>query len=87
MYQSSLISFKQLLNDDKFGAIVPYYISQIYFFQKEYNSLIEFAEPLSENVIASRKSEINRLLAEAYYRLGNFSNAIKYFEVHLNEER
>ena len=87
LYQSSLISFKQLLNDDKFGAIVPYYISQIYFFQKKYNSLIEFAEPLSENVIASRKSEINRLLAEAYYRLGSFSKAIKYFEVHLNEER
>lgn len=87
LYQSSLVSFKQLLNDERFGSIVPYYISQIYFFQKEYKNLIEFAEPLSENVIASRKSEINRLLAEAHYRLGDFSNAVKYFEVHLNEER
>ena len=33
-YQSALASFKKLLNDDKFKNIVPYYISQIYFSQK-----------------------------------------------------
>tara|TARA_B100001094_G_C18194302_1_gene809531 strand:- start:3474 stop:6578 length:3105 start_codon:yes stop_codon:yes gene_type:complete len=87
LYKSSLDNFKELSDDEKFGAIVPYYISQIYFFQQEYQNLIAFAKPLSDNVIASRKSEINRLLAEAYYRTNDFTNAIEHFEVFINEER
>jgi len=58
LYQSALENFKKLLNDEKFGVIAPYYISQIYFYQKEYFQLITFAKPLSENVISSRRSEI-----------------------------
>ena len=86
-YKSALENFKQLLNDEKFGAIVPYYISQIYFYQQEYQQLIAFAKPLSENVIASRKSEINRLLGEAYYRTDYFANAINYFEAFIAQEK
>lgn len=84
-YQSALASFKKLLNDDKFKNIVPYYISQIYFSQKNYNQLIFFAKPILENVIASRKSEINRLLAEAYFQLDDFSSSIVHFESFLQE--
>tara|TARA_B100001758_G_scaffold243937_2_gene254527 strand:+ start:4572 stop:7679 length:3108 start_codon:yes stop_codon:yes gene_type:complete len=87
LYKSSLESFMTLLKDEKFGNIVPYYITQIYFHQKEYKELISFAKPLSINVIASRKAEINRLLAEAYYRTGDFINSINCFEVYLNESR
>ena len=85
LYKSSLESFRTLLTDKKFGAIVPYYISQIYFHQKEYKQLISFAKPLSENVISSRKAEINRFLAEAYYRTSDFTNSVDHFEVYLTE--
>ena len=87
LYKSALNNFKELLNDEKFGVIVPYYISQIYFYQKEYQQLIKFAKPLLENVIASRKSEINRLLAEAYYQTDDFVNAIIHFEAFVFEEK
>jgi tetratricopeptide (TPR) repeat protein len=86
-FQSALESFRKLLDDKKFGVIAPYYISQIYFYQKEYVQLIAFAKPLSKNIIASRKSEINRLLAEAFYRTNDFKNAINHFEVFINEEK
>ena len=42
---------------------------------------------MSENVISSRKSEINRLLAEAYYQTSDFVNAAYHFEVFLSEEK
>ena len=80
LYKSALKNFKALLNDSKFSSIVPYYISQIYFYQKEYDNLIVFAQPILDNVIDSRKSEIYRLLAEAYYRTNDFQNAIYNFE-------
>lgn len=79
-YASALEGFKSLINDEKFGKIVPYYMSQIYFYQKEYSQLIKFAKPLLEDVIDSRKSEIHRLLAEAYYRTEDFTRAIYYLE-------
>jgi tetratricopeptide (TPR) repeat protein len=87
LYKSALENFKKLLNDAKFGAIAPYYISQIYFYQKEYQQLISFARPLLGHVIASRRSEINRCLAEAYYRTDNFENAINHFEEFITEEK
>ena len=34
LYKSALYEFKQLLNDEKFGNIVTYYITQIYFYNK-----------------------------------------------------
>ena len=40
-----------------------------------------------KKVIASRKSEVNRLLAEAYFRTKDFENAIIHFEVFLEEEK
>ena len=87
LYKSALENFKQLIDDKKFAVIAPYYISQIYFLKKEYAQLIDFAEPLLSNVISSRRSEINRLLAEAYYRTGDFKNAISYFETFVSEEK
>ena len=62
-------------------------MAKIYFLQKEYQQLIAFAAPLSEHVIASRKSEVNRCLGEAYYRTDDFTNAINYFEEFINEEK
>ena len=86
LYKLALKNFEELLNDKSFGSIVPYYISQIHFYQRDYYSLIQFAEPLSDNVVASRKYEIDRLLAEAYYRTDDFSQAINYLEEIINSD-
>ena len=81
-YQSSLKYFKELRNDSKFKNIIPYYISQIYYFLQEYQELISYLEPIVEEVVESRESEVNRLLGESFYRLKDYHNAIKYFEIY-----
>ena len=81
-YQTSLKWFKQLENDSKFKTIVPYYISQIYYFLEEYEQLVVYVNPILDEIIESRKSEVNRLLGEAYYRLKDYYNAIKHFEIY-----
>ena len=80
-YQSSLKWFKELRADKKFKKIVPYYIGQIYYFLEDYNTLIEFLEPIIDDVIDSRKIESNRLLGESYYRVKDYLNATKYLSV------
>ena len=86
LYATALDHFKQLIGDDKFGSIIPYYITQIYFYQKKYNELINFAAPLIANVIPSRVAEMNRLLAESYYSLSNYERAIVHFNNYLSAE-
>ena len=75
-----------MVDDKEFGTIVPYYIAQIYFLQEEYQKLISFIEPMIENVIPSRISEMNRFLAESYYRIEDYKNAIVYFNKFLETE-
>ena len=85
LYKTALNGFKHLITDEQFGSIISYYITQIYFFQQSYKELIAFVSPLLETVIPSRKIEVNRLLAEAYYRTGNFENAIIHFTAYLEQ--
>ena len=86
-YQSALDGFLGLVSDDQFGAIAPYYITQLYFFQQRYEELILFLVPILDRVVSSRKTEVNRLLAEAYYRTGSYNDAISYFNTYIEQEK
>jgi TolA-binding protein len=79
-YATALENFRKLTEDDKFGPIVPYYITQILYFQKKYDELIEFAEPFALQASTKRQPEISRLLGEAYYSKKQFQKAVIHFE-------
>lgn len=80
-YEAALQGFNRLLNDETFGTIVPYYITQIYFIQGKFNEVIANAPNLlkdSSNV--QKESEINRMIGESYFNLKDFGNALNYFK-------
>ena len=79
-YESALQTFLSLSDNEKFAPIVPYYITQIYFLQKKYDKIIEYAPALLEKAIPKRAPEIARLLGEAYYNTGKFTEAIPYLK-------
>ena len=81
---SSLEWFLKLEGKTKFSDIIPYYIAQIYYQKKEYKKLILFLESKVDNIITSRTTEVNRLLAESYYHLENYDRAIKYFNLYFS---
>ncbi|MBT5090698.1 MAG: tetratricopeptide repeat protein [Flavobacteriales bacterium] len=85
LYETALSGFKHLITNKQFESIIPYYITQIYFFQQSYKQLIAFASPLLEIVIPSRKAEVSRLLAEAYYRTKDFENSIIHFTAYIEQ--
>ncbi|GIS08255.1 MAG: hypothetical protein CM15mP112_03670 [Flavobacteriales bacterium] len=62
-----LLKIFKIKNSEKFSSIVPYYIAQIYFIKKDYNKVIELISKIINNLQPSRYSEMNRLLAEAYF--------------------
>jgi TolA-binding protein len=80
-YNLALKEFEDLKKDRKFGKIVPYYICQIYYFQENYPKIIEMAPTLSENAINSKRStELNRMLGDSYYKMGQYEEAIPYIK-------
>jgi len=84
-YKTALSHFQKLKQDKNFSSIVPYYISQIYFLQHRYDDLISYAQPMLDKVISSREAELNRMIAEAYYRKTDYQNAVKYFNAYFEK--
>ncbi len=86
-YETALKEFQKLENHEKFGPIVPYYITQIYYNQKKYDELLEYAPPLYEKVIEKRKPEVARLIGEAHYYIKDYESALPFLETYEKESR
>ena len=43
MYQTAVEGFTRLKNDETFGSIVPFYIVQILYLQKDYDQILQIA--------------------------------------------
>ena len=84
-YNKALKEFLSLKNEKNFGKIVPYYIAQIYYKEKKYEDLIKIASELSNSSKSKNSSELNKMLGDAYYKLGRYSEAIPYLEKSVQE--
>jgi TolA-binding protein len=83
-YAAALESFLNLKNDDDYAAVVPYYILQIYFYQKEYDKVIDEGTYFYEKASKQRQGEVARVLAEAFLRKNDYVKAREYFEKYEN---
>ncbi|MDR1983988.1 MAG: tetratricopeptide repeat protein [Prevotellaceae bacterium] len=83
-YAAALESFLNLRNDDDFAAVVPYYILQIYFYQKEYDKVIAEGTTFYDKATKQRQSEVARVVAEAYLYKNDYAKAQEYFDKYEN---
>lgn len=80
-YEIALQGFNRLLSNETFGAVVPYYITQIYFIEGKYSEVVKNAPALLEDSAhVQKEGEINRMIGESYFNLKDFSNALTYFK-------
>jgi len=84
-YETALNGFNKLRDNKKFGVIIPYYITQIYYKQERYDELIAYAKPMLENNKTKRKPEISKLVGDAYYTKKEYALAIPYLKFYLKE--
>lgn len=78
--QVALEGFEKLRLDSTFCGVVPYYIAQIYHKQERYKEVIDFAPTLTNCTFIDNESDVNHLIGNAHYRLGNYSAAIPFLE-------
>ena len=80
MYKTALEGFIRLKNDQTFGGVVPFYIVQILYLQKDYDGILEIAPELLKSAGKQRAIELYRFIGDAWYNKGNYKEAITYLE-------
>ena len=80
MYQIALTGFMKLRNDETFGAVVPFYIVQILYINKDYDGILELAPALLQSAGQERRIELYRFIGDAHYNKRNYREALPYLE-------
>lgn len=83
-YDVALQHFASLTDDPHFGPVVPYYIVYIYFQEKRFDELLEYAPELLDEATPRRGPEISRLIGEAYIEKSMYEEAIPYLNSYMN---
>ena len=80
MYQTALEGFLRLKKDETFGGVVPFYIVQILYMQKDYDGILSMAPDLLKSAGKTRAVELYRFIGDAYYSKENYKEALPYLE-------
>ncbi len=80
MYQTAMDGFVRLKDDETFGNVVPFYIVQILYLQKDYDGILSMAPDLISSASKDRVVELYRFIGDAYYNKGNYKEALTYLE-------
>lgn len=80
MYQTAMEGFMRLKEDETFGGVVPFYIVQILYLQKDYDGILSMAPDLLKSAGTARAIELYRFIGDAYYNKENYKEALPYLE-------
>jgi tetratricopeptide (TPR) repeat protein len=84
LYDEALADLKRAESSPSYSNIVPYLIATVYYKQKRYDTVIEYASTVKGRKDIASAGDFSMLVAESYYFKGDFKNAIeayqKYFD-------
>lgn len=74
--------FLSLRNDPTYGEAMKFYLLQIEFLQENYDYVIANGDELIRISTRPRAKEVARVMAESYYRTGNYKQAVEYIRLY-----
>ncbi len=78
-YDTAMQLFEQVDRTGNLGYQAQYYMCQIMYKQGDYNNAVKLGESLIEdNANDYFSAEINRVVGESYYRMGNYTKAAPF---------
>lgn len=72
--------FRQLEKSDAYKDLVPYYLLQIEFREENYRYVVERGEELAQRSVPERRAELERVIAESWFRLEDYPQAVGHLE-------
>ncbi|RKR85410.1 tetratricopeptide repeat protein [Mucilaginibacter gracilis] len=79
-YSIALVNFEKLKDSKKYEASYPYYITSVYFLDKRYDDVLNYAIPILTNTHQLYETEMLRLVAAAYFAKADYVNSVKYYD-------
>lgn len=89
--ETALNGFQKFKPGSPFYPTIPYYIAHIYYMQKKFPELIDFAEPWLDSANVKRAPELAHLIGDAYFKMEKYAAALpfltKFFDKGSKPER
>lgn len=73
-------AFESLSNSERYKNVLPGYLAQIYFADKEYERVISYAMPIVAELSARQASQIHLLIGRSYFELKRYQEALPHLE-------
>lgn len=86
-YSKALDGFKALEDSRRFGKYVPGYLIHIYYELGDNQKVIDEGLPYLDKTDNKSKAKIASLIANAYFNLGDYDQALEYFNMYENNTR
>jgi tetratricopeptide (TPR) repeat protein len=84
-YGQALESFQLVEKEPTYEKVVPYYITQIYYFSGERDKAIEYGEAALKRGGQYYSVQLKQLLGHAYFENKDFSKALPYLEEYVSK--
>lgn len=79
-YSIALVNFERLKNSKKYESSYPYYITAVYFLDKRYDDVLNYAIPIINNTHQQHETEMLRIIAASYFAKADYTDAEKYYK-------
>ena len=79
-YPEAVKSFRLVERSKKYKPHVPYYITQIYFAEGDFDQVISYGEQKLKDPQVRRKKEMNQLVGQAHFEQGRYTEALPFLE-------
>ena len=81
-FKAAYKGFESLKNSDNYAKIIPYYLFQIEFARGNYQYVVKNGDTLLKNSVELERTELMRVVAEAWYRLQGYNKAFLYISMY-----
>ncbi|MES2798466.1 MAG: tetratricopeptide repeat protein [Bacteroidota bacterium] len=78
--QTALEGFLKLEGDERFKQVAPYYITQIRYLQKDYQSVIDYAPTKIDSISPAYRTDMVHIIGHSYYQMKKYDEAVPYLE-------
>ena len=78
-YNLALVNFEKLKNSKKYENSYPYYITAVYFLDKRYDDVINYAVPILKTTRQQNETEMLRVIGASYFAKSDYDNSVNYY--------
>jgi TolA-binding protein len=78
-YHLALVNFERLKNSKKYENSYPYYISAVYFLDKRYDDVLNYAVPILKTTHQQHETEMLRIVGASYFAKADYDKSVEYY--------